>query len=385
MKYFTLEGASKGDIYKELVSKYGQNAIMFKITQEEIPDKSFGGVFKKKKVRFKAYCGLPEAEEDLAQLEHNRKKQQESERKSQGILAPEKQPKASVVHEERILHLSSEIEQLKNVVEHFVGQQVEEEAEEEEKNETVNEQFKAYLFQHDFSYKFIEEFMASLKVPVANLDTFKVILKEKLRLFVEEPKTLPDEARFFLFMGPTGVGKTTTLAKLAAIYFQEKKKKIRFVTFDTYRVGASKQLEIYAQVFRQPFHLINSAEDLKAVFLDIGPDEVVFMDTAGESQAKHIKMREIMGHLKEVKAEVKKFLVLAANSKASDIKKIKDKFRAFGYDYYIVSKMDETTTMGPILETLYKDPVALTYITMGQSVPEDIKNANLEELLSFFD
>jgi flagellar biosynthesis protein FlhF len=390
MKYFSIEGETREELKKKLARYAQEKLLVFKFTTEEIPQQEEpSGLlkkFKKPKESLKrihrAYCGLPESSDEVEKLEKNREKQKEKPPQTvkQTNFNKSLSEEAVPPDDPRYEKLTREMEELKNLFTSFVSRE-KEESEAEEKD--FFSESRQYLLQNDFSLKFCEDFLSGL-LPVKNLETFKLILKEKMKHNITISTGFPQEAgRFFLLMGPTGVGKTTTLAKLAAIYFFQKQKPIRFITFDTYRLGASKQLEKYAEVFDQPFHLVQSADELKTVLKTIGKDETVWMDTAGESVKKEVKLSEIQEFLAEIPEKVVKALTLSANAKSSDLQKIKDKFGRFSYDYYIISKLDETETIGPIVETLYKDPVPVAFLATGQEVPEDIKEAEIEDFLKF--
>ncbi len=388
MKYFTITGEHQGEIFKKLQSQYGGKAVIFKTVTEEKPEKSFG-LFKKTKKLYKAYCGLPESKEELDNIENNRLKQKEikipknhEKKESLSLFVHNNDGESLEQNSPEYGKLFKEMEELKSMFVQFVNEKVDDE--DDEQTKLVLEKCKEYMIENDFSYSFIKNFFNGLTVPVLNLETFKIILKEKIRLNIGLKEGLaPDDGRFVILLGPTGVGKTTTLAKLASIYFFNHKKKVRFLTFDTFRLGAAKQLELYAQIFNQPFHLINSDEDLKAVLKVIEPDEVVLVDTAGESLIKDIKFSEIQKWLKLFPEKVIKILTISSSVKSSDLIKINEKFQPLNYDYYIMSKLDETNTIGPIVELLYKKAKPLIYFTTGQSVPEDIKTAKMDDILEF--
>lgn len=390
MKYFTVSASSRDELMKTIYKNYGNKTIIFKFAVEEkskiIPA---GGLFKKfKKPKeliekiHKAYCGLPENQDELTRIEENTKKENQNQNSLKNVTQVENALFKAPNSDENYLELSKEMGELKSLFRQFV----EKEAIEEDKEEKITHLKEAedFLLENDFSLAFAKNFLNSLSLPVNNLDTFKIILKEKLKLNIYcDSNLFKDEQRFFLLMGPTGVGKTTTLAKLAAMAVKEKKK-IRFFSFDSYRLGADLQLQKYAKVFERPFHLIQSKEDLDIALKACSDDEIVFMDSAGESLKKEVKLSEINSLLEAIPHKIIKILTLQANSKSKDLIKVKEKFKAYNYDYYIFTKLDESTSMGTILETLYQDSIPLSFICNGQEVPDDIKKANLKELLTFF-
>lgn len=181
--------------------------------------------------------------------------------------------------------------------------------------------------------------------------------------------------KLVFFLGPTGVGKTTTIAKLASDYAINRSKKIALFTMDTYRIAAVEQLRTYAQILEVPFRVIYTKEEANEALAAFADYDYIFMDTAGHSH----KNEEILDDMKVLLDSVKEsvetqvFLVLSATTKYRDLLKIADIYKALTDFQLIFTKLDETTTVGNLLNLkLYADtPIA--YITCGQNVPDDIE------------
>jgi len=184
--------------------------------------------------------------------------------------------------------------------------------------------------------------------------------------------------RVVLFFGPTGVGKTTTIAKLASQYSIDMKKKVALLTTDTYRIAAAEQLRTYANILQVPFRVIYTEEELVAGIKDFYQYDYIFVDTTGHSHQNEEQKKNICRLSDTVKglAEVQNYLVLSVTTKYKDLIRIADSYSAITDFELIFTKLDETYTLGNILNLkLYTDkPVA--YVTCGQNVPEDIEHFN---------
>lgn len=181
----------------------------------------------------------------------------------------------------------------------------------------------------------------------------------------------PYKKKFICLVGPTGVGKTTTLAKLAANASLKKGKSIGFITTDTYRIAAIEQLKTYASILEAPIEVCYSAEDFLAAKNKLSHLDVVFIDTAG----RNFLDERFVEELKEVldfKEEMTTFLVLSLTSKMTDMKKIADQFWNVGIHQFIFTKKDETTSISSMYEISRSYQKGAAFITDGQNVPEDL-------------
>ncbi len=184
--------------------------------------------------------------------------------------------------------------------------------------------------------------------------------------------------RIVIFMGPTGVGKTTTIAKIASNYVVEEKRKVALLTADTYRIAAVDQLRTYANILEVPFRVIYSEEDTKEAIEEFGDYDYIFVDTAGHSHQNE----EQLGHTKNLveilqeNGDSQVFLVLSATTKYRDLLKIVSRYNQITDFQLIFTKLDETEVLGNLLNLkLYTDkPIA--FVTYGQNVPNDIELFN---------
>jgi len=184
--------------------------------------------------------------------------------------------------------------------------------------------------------------------------------------------------RIVVFMGPTGVGKTTTIAKIASNYVVEEKRKVALLTADTYRIAAVDQLRTYANILEVPFRVIYSEDDTKEAIEEFGDYDYIFVDTAGHSHQNE----EQLGHTKNLveilqeNGDSQVFLVLSATTKYRDLLKIVSRYNQITDFQLIFTKLDETEVLGNLLNLkLYTDkPIA--FVTYGQNVPNDIELFN---------
>lgn len=189
------------------------------------------------------------------------------------------------------------------------------------------------------------------------------------------------EGRVVAFIGPTGVGKTTTIAKLAAINTLTDKMKVGLLTIDTYRIGAVEQLKAYADILGVPFASVNSIKDIDAAMDNLKDCERVYVDTTGRSTKNLLQLSELKLYLRRIKPD-NISLVLSMTTKYRDMIEILKGFSEISYDNLILTKFDETNTYGSIINLSYNTDVPISYITVGQNVPQDIQRASSDKLLN---
>ncbi len=189
--------------------------------------------------------------------------------------------------------------------------------------------------------------------------------------------------KMVFFVGPTGVGKTTTIAKIASKFSVEGGKKVALLTTDTYRIAAAEQLRTYANILEVPFRVIYAAEEVDQALIDFKDYDFILVDTAGHSHQNEVQ-REAMGtfiHSVDGKVEHEVFLVLSATTKYRDLLSIADTYSAMTDYKLIFTKLDETTTLGNLLNLRLYTNASLSYVTCGQNVPDDIEIFNPQKLL----
>ena len=185
-------------------------------------------------------------------------------------------------------------------------------------------------------------------------------------------------ARVIVFLGPTGVGKTTTIAKLASHFCVEQKKKVALLTADTYRIAAAEQLRTYANILNVPFRIIYTEDELEQAISDFAGFDYIFVDTAGHSHQNEEQRKSVSGLLEvvEKKSENEVYLVLSATTKYRDLVQIAEAYQKISKFKLIFTKLDETTAYGNLLNLKLHTQAPLSYVTYGQNVPDDMEAFN---------
>ncbi len=203
----------------------------------------------------------------------------------------------------------------------------------------------------------------------------KMVLKFGKTTRISEAKKRP---KVVYFIGPTGVGKTTTIAKIASRFTVEQKKKIALLTTDTYRIVAAEQLKTYADILDVPIRVIYSVEEMEHAFSDFRDYDYILVDTAGHSHYNE-EQRQAIGqfiHAADNKAEKEVYLVMSATTKYRDMISIADAYSEVTDYKLIFTKLDETTALGNLFNLRMRTNAEMSYVTTGQNVPEDIEPFN---------
>lgn len=187
--------------------------------------------------------------------------------------------------------------------------------------------------------------------------------------------------KFIHLLGPTGVGKTTTIAKIAARTALEKKKKVAFMTTDTYRIAAIEQLKTYAGLLQAPVEVVYSLTDYEQAMDNLKRQDVVFVDTAGRNYKEQRHVEEIT-KLLNFNDEMETYIVLSSTAKEQDLCDVIDQFMNVPFEKFLFTKLDETNSIGTMINLMVKYNKGLSYYTSGQEVPEDIEEASLDRLIA---
>lgn len=232
-----------------------------------------------------------------------------------------------------------------------------------------------------FADEIIGEIESSLKKE-SNLDSILSAVYQKIILKLGKPRTITmgDKPKVIFFIGPTGVGKTTTIAKIASSFKIEKDAKVAFITADTYRIAAVEQLNTYASIIDCPVSVVYSVEDMNKSLTEYKDYDLILVDTAGRSHKAEEQMDELKAFIEEVALREEEFdfesyLTLSLTTKYKDLKSIADKYDDVDYAV-IFTKLDETCSLGNILNVRMLTDRPLSYTTSGQNVPDDIEVIN---------
>ena len=216
------------------------------------------------------------------------------------------------------------------------------------------------------------------------LDT--VLVKAHLARTIEEEirvtgpiAACAGERRTVALVGPTGVGKTTTIAKLAASFRLKEKRKVGLITVDTYRIAAVEQLRTYADIIDLPMAVVSTPREMREAVTRMSDLEIILMDTAGRSPRDEVKIQELRAMLVEAKAD-EVHLVLSVVGGAAALRRTAEQFAVAGTTALILTKLDEAAGLGNVLPLLRACKLPLSYVTDGQSVPDDIEPAGQRRL-----
>ena len=178
---------------------------------------------------------------------------------------------------------------------------------------------------------------------------------------------------------PTGVGKTTTIAKIVSQYKFFGSKKVALISADTYRLAAVEQLRTFARIASIPLEIVYEPADMPSAIKKHSDKDLIVIDTAGRSHRDEEKMKELAEFM-EAANPTEIHLTLSAVTKLTDLIDIIDRFRTVPSDYYLFTKLDETTAFGDVLNTVHNRSKPVSMLTIGQNVPDDITLAEKNSL-----
>lgn len=208
----------------------------------------------------------------------------------------------------------------------------------------------------------------------------KMILKFGQPKLIHPAKKNP---KIIYFVGPTGVGKTTTIAKIASRFALEEKKKIALMTADTYRIAAAEQLRTYANILEVPFRVVYTPEEIVQAVEELKDMDFILIDTAGHAHQNEDQRNSVRDFIHATGEEREKevFLVVSSTTKYRDLVGIADAYRDV-YDYKLIfTKLDETTVYGNMYNLHLHTKAPLSYVTWGQNVPDDISIFNPQNMV----
>lgn len=190
-----------------------------------------------------------------------------------------------------------------------------------------------------------------------------------------------DEGGIIALLGPTGVGKTTTIAKLAARYaLRHGSHSVALVTTDSYRIGAHEQLRIYGRILDVPVRIANDGHELRETLNSLQDKRLVLIDTAGMSQ-RDVRLSEQIAVIHEGSPQVRSFLVLSATTQYSALDEAVKVFAQAEPEGCFITKTDEASSLGPVLSVVAKHQLPVAYVADGQRVPEDLRLARANNLV----
>ena len=336
-------------------------------------------------------AGIPETNRNLTDAIANirsvseRSLQQEAAEKKEQSAQEDKRADSTAI-EEKLDSLHFLLEQQMQKPEENKSEEKTEDTEEEPPSEM--EQFMKLLYNtmlenevnEKYANQIIDEIEKSNK-PNMPFDYALSNIYQKMILKFGKPAGVTPAAqgpKMIFFIGPTGVGKTTTIAKIASRFCVDGGRKVALLTADTYRIAAAEQLRTYANILEVPFRIIYSVEEISQAMRDFKDYDYILVDTAGHSH-QNTEQKEVMKELiHSVDGIIEKevFLVLSATTKYRDLLSIADTYSDVTDYKLIFTKLDETTTLGNLLNLKLYTGAPLSYVTCGQNVPDDIEDFN---------
>lgn len=368
--YFKEEARTYEELKSKVNRKYGKNATIMFVRNEK--KKSFLGLVTKEVVVGDGYFSKTTANNDFYPRNLDIEKEKEK------ILNNAK-------NDNMLKDILNKVNDIENKIEKKSADSTPVEKE-------VFKEIKNLLMENDFSYDYIEYICDKIEdeIPVGKLDDF-VFVKSKVfewisdTIKIADPDTssrLDTRPRIIVLVGPTGVGKTTTLTKIGVIYkFDGTGKNIKIITMDNYRVGAKEQMEKYADALEVPFASVETADELrKQILIDQGYD-IILIDTIGKSPKDFRKLAEIQDILSGCPGKPEVSLAMHAGLKTADMLEIAAQFSPFKYESIVITKLDETSRAGNIISAIHKLNTGISYITDGQDVSRDIEKATKRKFL----
>ena len=363
MQYFTETAPTHREVLDKIKSKYGERAKI--LSHKTIRLGGFLGLFTREGVEISGYIAHDLPRKAKLNLEDEKKK----------ILE-------SVKSESTIQKVLEEVKSIK--------EQIETRGSSGEKEHPSIEKIEEILSENEFSLFFIREISDRLKhsLTVNELNDFDSV-QDTVIEWIGESISIDKEgfntSRVVILVGPTGVGKTTTIAKLAAIHGIGtngiRAKTVRMLTIDNYRIGAQKQIETYGEIMDIPVAVVETYHELQQKITLFNDADLILVDTIGKSPKDYQQLAEMRKVLDACGSTSEVYLAMSATTKVSDVKEILQQFESFNYRSVILTKLDETMRIGNIISVLHEKRKTLTYITDGQVVPQDIEPARVMRLL----
>ncbi len=286
------------------------------------------------------------------------------------------QPGGNMDDKQKIDQLENELAQMKAMLAQVIGKE----------NGTDKVTLQDALKDQDVAEDILKDFAAQSPAGETLLDRDDPQAKNVLTKFLSDNMRFAagihqtgKKPRTVALIGATGVGKTTTLAKIAARLVLEKGVKAALITADTYRISAVEQLKTYSDIIGLPLEIVYTPDELRVAIHKHRDKDIILIDTAGRSQHNAYQMKELQEFL-AVAPDIEKHLVLSSTTKNKDAAEILKKFSVCKPGRVIFTKADETSSLGLIVNLLYHQDIALSFLTDGQSVPDDIVPATAESL-----
>ena len=370
MQYFTIQARSNREAIDKMKITYGEEARI--LTHRSVRVGGFLGLFSAEGVEVTGYLSEDGTKKRKADVEEEKKKILETVKKEQTLQV-----------------LLKEIQGLRESLENRTAHSAQAGADVHASLRQLEDLLTANEFAPDFISSLRER--ARREFSLETLENYPLLQNATVgwigeRIDIDPPLQFRSKgSKIVIIVGPTGVGKTTTIAKLAAIYGigngREPARSVRIITIDNYRIAAKQQIETYAEIMRIPVTLVESAADLQKNLALYQNTDLILVDTIGRSPRDLAKLAEMKEVLASCGSQACVYLALAATTKASDTEEILRQFAPFGYRAVILTKLDETMRIGNVISCLARNRKPVAYLCDGQGVPQDLEEATVVRLL----
>ncbi|MBP7262727.1 MAG: flagellar biosynthesis protein FlhF [Spirochaetia bacterium] len=364
MQYLVEQGSTHREALERIRARYGDAAQV--LSHRTVRQGGFMGLFAREGVEITFYL----RDDSIRETERKRVDMEDEKRK---LLE-------KMNHERTLQEVLSEVRELKEIMaEGGAAAQ----AEGEHPTLTALDEL---LETNDFSPLYRSELVAKARAEFSleDLDDDLRVRRAVLEWIGDtvsvtaDPK--PARPRVIVLVGPTGVGKTTTIAKLAAIHklglSAQPAKEIRLLTIDSFRIGALQQIEKYASIMSMPVSVVETVKDMKDTLAMYRDTDLILVDTIGKSPRDAVRLAEMQELLDACGPGAEVYLTVSATTKTQDMLDIFRQFEPFRYRGVVVTKMDETGRVGNVLSALAVANKPAAWITDGQKVPMDIERAH---------
>lgn len=385
-------GKTKEEAIAKAKAEFGEGAVVMNV--KEVKPSGFFQFFKGVTYEVTAaieekdkYVGINLAADEKITLPPI---SQQTEKKSSVKLQIAEPVAASTVSSEDI---EKRLESISNMIEKKFQAQEDKESTEKMVQNSENFKFMKILYRtlldNEVDEKYVNQILEEAEKIANSNNSVDVVLSnvyQKMILKFGEPNCIDTEGKkpkIIFFIGPTGVGKTTTIAKIASKYKVEQDRKVAFLTADTYRIAATEQLHIYANILDAPMSIVYSAQELNQAIAKVSDNDLIFVDTAGFShrnETQRMDTKNLIDGLDE-QYEREIFLVLSATTKYKDLLEIVDSYREIAEYKLIFTKLDETSSYGNLLNIRLYSGADLSYMANGQNVPDDIEEFNAQMIV----
>lgn len=272
------------------------------------------------------------------------------------------------------INLKNDLDEIKSMIKEITGTK--------KYNEKVHLSYlDEVLEKHDVCKELCDEIKSKCNLTEEELMDERTVKKYLRNVFSNIIKIYDEDIHDkFVVVGPTGSGKTTTIAKLAGTLSLNFNKKVGLVTIDTFRVGAVEQLKMYADIMSIPYKSVMSLNDIRSVFDDMRDRDVILVDTIGRGNKNIIQINELSMFVQSIQSHDVS-LVVNAGMKYQDIELFLESLKGIKFTNIIVTKVDETNSFGMLVNLCYKLSIPISFLTIGQEVPLDIRKADKKEIL----